>query len=495
MIFTSYLYVAFLILVLGVNSLLPKKHRWIWLLISSYFFLYTWDLKFCLILFAYTLITYFIGVLIDKSQQRKTKRIWLNVGLLLIIGGLFVFKYLNFSIESLASVLAFAGVQTDFNMVHLFLPAGISFYTFQSISYMVDVSNGRSKVEKHFGKFALFLAFFPKLISGPIERAHEFIPQIDNPTSYTYDEMIENMIRIGWGIFKKLVIANRLAVMTRTVFDSGDLFKYSGIQLLFIVFIYAFQIYIDFDAYSDIAIGAGRLLGFKLTENFKRPYFSKNIVEFWRRWHISLSNWLRDYLFIPLNFSSRRRKHKQLWQYINIMIVFLISGIWHGSAWTFVIWGGLHGAYQVWEAATAKIRKTILTKLKIDPNSFGHKFYQVFITFGLATVAWIFFRANSIMDALVVGKRILFMRSLYLPESWVFKTAFGLDEKDFTLALIALALFIIVEFASRRINIRQELVKQPIYFRWPIYLLLIFGMIIFGYYGSNDPTDFIYFQF
>ena len=495
MIFTSYLYVAFLILVVGVNYLLPKKIRWLWVLATSFFFLYTWDLKFCLILLVYTIITYLIGRLIDNAKDQKTKQRWLILGLVLIIGGLFGFKYLNFTIETVASVLALAGTQTDFNMVHLFLPAGISFYTFQAISYIVDVSNGRSKVEKHFGKFALFLAFFPKLISGPIERAHDFIPQIENPTPLSYDEMVENMLRIGWGIFKKLVIANRLAVMTNSVFNSGNIYDYSGIQLLFIVLMYALQIYIDFAAYTDIALGAARLLGFKLVENFERPYFSKNVVEFWRRWHISLSNWLRDYIFMPLNFASRRRKHKQLWQYINIMIVFLVSGIWHGAAWTFVIWGALHGAFQVWEGATAKLRKTMLTKLNIDANSFGHKFYQALITFGLTSVAWIFFRANTIMDALVVGKRILFMRNLHLPESWVFRTAFGLDEKDFTMGIIALMIFIIVEFISRKTVIRKHLVKQPIYFRWPIYLALIFAIIIFGYYGSSDPTDFIYFQF
>ncbi len=404
---------------------------------------------------------------------------------------LFVFKYLNFFFTTVSDVLAVTGFDWSFRGMDILLPLGISFYTFQTISYILDVYNGVVSSEKNFGRYALYVSFFPKLVSGPIERAGHLLPQFYEPNPFEYQKFVDSLVRIGWGLFKKLVIADRLAVVVNTYFSEPTSF-FAPQAALAVVF-YSFQVYVDFSAYCDIAIGTARILGIDLVENFDRPYFAKSVTEFWRRWHISLTDWLRDYIFIPLNFATRRKRSK-LYQYRNILIVFLVSGIWHGANWTFIVWGALHGLYQVFEAATKKLRNRWIKKLNIDRKSFSHKLFQVLLTFVLVAFAWVFFRANSIQDALSTVRSIVTMNGVTGMDSWDF-TKLGLNSLEIGVAIHALVLFFGIEILQRKHNLINELNQQPLVFRWLVYLALIFSIIIFGFYTTYLPEDFIYFQF
>ena len=328
----TFLFLLFLAIVVIVNTLIPRIHRWIWWLISSYAFCIFFDLKSSLVLLAITLEAYLFGLLINKEQNYKKKKVSLVFGLVILIGSLFFFKYLNFSITIINDLFTLSGGTFKYDLINLLLPVGLSFYTFQAISYLVDIYNGTIQAEKNFGKVALFLAFFPKLLSGPIERGAHLLPQLSDPVPFEYHRFVSALLHIFWGFFKKLVIADRLSIPVATVFSSpADFF---APQSIFAAIAFSLQIYIDFSAYCDIAIGAASILGVDLVENFNLPYLAKSVTEFWRRWHMSFSNWLRDYLFIPLNFTVRRKRSGFL-KYAIIMVVFLVSGIWHGANYTF----------------------------------------------------------------------------------------------------------------------------------------------------------------
>jgi alginate O-acetyltransferase complex protein AlgI len=488
---TSFIFLCFFALVFVIYSLLPQKIRWIWLLTTSYLFCISVDVKFGLILFLATLVSYLCGQLIGKSENRNVKKTYLFVGIIINAGLLFLFKYLNFFIGSLSSFLGLVGIHWNLGSVSLFLPLGISFYTFQTISYLIDIYNGVISPERNLGKYALYVAFFPKLLAGPIERGANLIPQIYHPHPFEYQRFVDGLVRIAWGFFKKLIIADRLAVIVNTVFKAPNDFYAPTLALAVLSF--SFQVYIDFSAYCDIAIGTAKLLGIDLVENFNAPYFAETVTAFWRRWHISLTSWLRDYIFTPLNFASRRRRSK-IYLYFNIMIVFLVSGIWHGANWTFVIWGLLHGLYQVIEAATQKFRDAAAKRFEINRQSFGHKFGKVILTFGLVTFAWIFFRANSVPDALHIIKSILTANGITFDGGWDF-SILGLSTVNLWIAFFSSAIFFIFECVNMKHDLFKELNNQPIAFRWLVYLALIFSVIIFGFIGVYKPESFIYAQF
>lgn len=316
---SSFIFLCFYFLVFIIYYILPQKIRWVWLLISSYVFCAFSDYKYALVLLLATLVAYFSGLLIGHAEARSKKKLFLLLGIFINAGLLFCFKYLNFFLGSLETIFSWLGFHLDLATINLILPLGISFYAFQTISYLLDIYSGVLPPERNLGRFALYLAFFPKLVSGPIERGGNLLPQLYAPIPLDYQRFLDGFVRIAWGFFKKLVIADRLAVIVNTVFSKPD--KFFGPQLFFAVMSFSFQIYIDFSAYCDIAIGTAKLLGIDLTENFNIPYLATSATEFWRRWHISLTNWLRDYIFTPLNFATRRKRSK-IYQYLNIMIVF-----------------------------------------------------------------------------------------------------------------------------------------------------------------------------
>lgn len=370
------------------------------------------------------------------------------------------------------------------------LPVGISFYTFQALSYTMDVYRGEIYAEKNFLKYALFVSFFPQLVAGPIERSKNLLKQINKVHRFDVEKVRSGLLLMVYGFFQKVVVSEYLAIVVNNVYDNYT--ERTGYQLLIASICFAFQIYCDFGGYSNIAIGAARVMGFELMENFNAPYFSQSVAEFWRRWHISLSTWFRDYLYIPLGGNRKGKVRKQ----INLMIVFLVSGLWHGASMHYVIWGGINGLYQVIGSILKPVRKKAMQTLHIDENVFSHKFLKTVMTFGLIDVSWVFFRA-TFRQALSILKHIMmFWKSSWF--SWGHNLeAMGLDAKTVWVLIIALLILFFADVCKYcRFDMNAFLLKQGIWMRWIIYMAAIFGILIFGIYGpSYDASEFIYFQF
>lgn len=332
MLFNSLSFAVFLPIVFGLYWGIPQKYRWIVLFVSSCYFYMSWNVKYIVLIMFTTCVSYISALLIKKYESKK--KLLMCVTLIACLGTLFFFKYFNFIIESFSEVFCFFAIPLHPITLKFMLPVGISFYTFQTLSYVIDVYRGELEAEPHFGKYATFITFFPQLVAGPIERAKNLLPQICGEHKFDYVQATYGLKLMAWGFFKKLVIADNLAVSVDLIYN--DIYAYSGFALIVATVFFAFQIYCDFSGYSDIAIGVAKLFGINLMSNFQSPYFSSTIKEFWSRWHISLSTWFRDYVYIPLGGNRKGRCRK----YINLIITFMVSGIWHGANWTFVLWGG-----------------------------------------------------------------------------------------------------------------------------------------------------------
>lgn len=492
MLFNSLQFLLYFPIVVLFYFLVPFRFRWIWLLGASYYFYMNWNPKYALLIMTSTIITYLSGRYLEKFNEiqdeikrEKLKKWCVGVSFFSNLSILFFYKYFNFVNESISIVLKKIGVDWYMPNFDLLLPVGISFYTFQALSYTMDVYNGKLKAEKHFGKYALFVSFFPQLVAGPIERSTNLLPQFNEKHYFDYDRVKNGLLLMLWGFFKKIVIADRLAVLVNTVYNNPTDFQ--GVQLIIATVFFAFQIYCDFSSYSDIAIGSANVMGFDLMKNFDRPYFSKSIAEFWRKWHISLGTWFKDYLYFPLG-GSRVSKIKK---YRNIMVVFMVSGLWHGASWNFVIWGILHGIYQLIEAELKPLGNKICTLLKIAKEGIIYKGYKVATTFILVCFAWIFFRANTFIDALYIVKNIFSLSAPLSRETF----KLGLSKKDLLIVPLLLGGLIIVDFLGRNKDLRKELKTKATPIRWATYYLLIFAILIFGEYGKIDASGFLYFQF
>jgi alginate O-acetyltransferase complex protein AlgI len=494
MTFNSFLFYPFFIGITAINFLLPRKWRWAWLLGTSYLFYAFSDIRFTFVLLTCTGISNISGRLIAHSVDDQRKKLWMLIGVVLNVGILVLFKYVNFLFNSVSAATSAAGLRWTFRGIELLYPIGVSFYAFQVISYLLDVYSGKIEAENNFFQYALFVSFFPQLLIGPIERFNHLKPQLLDPAPFDNQRFVDSLMRIGWGLFKKMVIADRLAVVANTVFTAPG--QFTSPQLVAAVLAFSFQIYIDFSAYSDIAIGTAKLLGINLVENFERPYFARSVIDFWRRWHISLSNWLRDYIFLKLNYKHRRRKPRALWTGLDVMVTFLISGLWHGADWTFVAWGALHGVYQIIEMLTQKTRDRLVKKFHINRDAWVHKLLQVLLTFGLVSAAWIFFKANSLKDAITIFRSISTFSEMTKTNAWVFNDGIlGLDVKDSWMMLLSLVILLIVEFSQRKHDLLAVLHKQPVWLRWLVYYALFVAITIFGFYGEANVVDFVYFQF
>lgn len=476
--FISPEYILFFAVVIPLFFLVPHRGRWVLLLAASYFFYAYGNIQYLPLIVLSTFIDYLAARFIHASKRESERRLWLLASISVNLGVLFVFKYFDFFNNSLAGLFGYAPLTLD-----VVLPIGISFYTFQSMAYTIDVFRGRIQPEKHPGIMATYVAFFPQLVAGPIERAGNLMPQFHKYHRFDPERTIDGFRQILWGFFKKVVIADRLAIYVNTVYN--EVGSYSGPHLIIATVFFGFQIYCDFSAYSDIAIGTARVMGFDLMQNFRQPYFSRSVREFWNRWHISLSTWFRDYVYIPLggNRVSFRRN------LINLLIVFLVSGLWHGAGWTFVIWGGLHGAYIVIDA--------LLRQYGISP--FGNRdtaivrFLKIALTFALVTFAWIFFRANSIDDALyVVGHLFVFdtLGNLTSP----FAGAILNPTTEFILSWGLIALLIWVDALDARVGLNRALGLAPVAARWAVYYATGAAVMFSGLYGLG-AQQFIYFQF
>ncbi|SHN00746.1 MBOAT family protein [Chitinophaga sp. CF418] len=446
------------------------------LLISSYFFYACWSWHFMFLLLFSTLLDFYTGRKIEAAENIAQRKFWLWLSIVINLGFLGIFKYYNFFIESFADGLSLLGIKINPWTLQLVLPIGISFYTFHGLSYVIDIYKNRIKAEKNFVEYGVFVSFFPLLVAGPIERATHLLPQIQRRRTFDYSQAIDGMRQILWGLFKKLVIADNCAMLANNIFDHPS--AHTGSELLLGAIFFAIQIYGDFSGYSDIALGTARLFGIELLKNFAYPYFSRDIAEFWRRWHISLSSWFRDYLYIPLGGSKGGT-----WMKVrNTFIIFLVSGFWHGANWTFIIWGGLNALYIMPSILRGTNRNNlgIVAENRVLPSA--KEFLQILTTFALTVLAWIFFRSINVGEALFylsgIFSKTLFMR----PE--ISGTA--------NIILILTGFFFIVEWIGRHNNFAlSNISKLPLPLRWTFY----FGLILLMFIYQGQAQTFIYFQF
>ncbi len=497
MLFNSIHFLLFFPIVLLVYFLVPNRIKHLWLLVASYYFYMSWNARYAILIFISTLITYLSGLALEKTKQqtaddrRKSRRKKGIVALSFIInlGLLFFFKYFNFSAILLTKAMSRIGIQFAAPMFDVILPVGISFYTFQALSYTMDVYRGEIYAEKNFFRYALFVSFFPQLVAGPIERSKNLLKQLAVPHKFSFDHLREGILLMLWGYFLKLVLADRIAVFVDTVY--GDYHVYKGYYLIVATILFAIQIYCDFSGYSTIAMGAAKILGIQLTDNFSAPYLSTSVAGFWRKWHISLTSWFKDYLYIPLG-GNRKGKFRK---YCNKLIVFLLSGLWHGASLSFVVWGGLNGSYQIAGEILAPLKERGKKILGINKDSFAHKLVQVLVTFVLVDFSWIFFRATRLREAVdmikllfVKNRSVLFDGSLY---------NCGLDISNFWLMIAAILVLLVADLCKHRgIVIRNCIAKQDGWFRYAFIALSILIIMTFGRYGpAYDSANFIYFQF
>ncbi len=494
MVFNSVDFLVFFPIVILIYFMIPKKARYIWLLVASYYFYMSWNPKYAVLIAISTVITYLSGILIGKAEERKTKN-WIVAGSFVTnLGILFFFKYFDFALANVNRILGVVGIEALEKPFDVMLPVGISFYTFQALSYTMDVYRSEIKPEKNILKYALFVSFFPQLVAGPIERSKNLMKQVQNVHTFrlwNYDNITSGAAIMLWGYFMKMVVADRLAILVDYVFLNYS--NYGATVLILAAVFFAFQIYCDFASYSMIAVGCARIMGFTLMENFNTPYFALNIKEFWRRWHISLSSWFRDYLYIPLGGNRKGR----ICKYINLMITFLVSGLWHGASFSFVVWGGLHGLYQVIGELTGGFRRKVAEKFRIKTECFSHKLLQGTVTFALVDFAWIFFRCNSLRESITYIGLIISR-----PDPWMLVNgsfySLGLSAVEFWIAIVSLLVLLLVDSIRYKKNMQlyEYLNTQSLWFRWGIYILLVVAIFLFGIYGPGyDAAEFIYFQF
>lgn len=469
MLFNSIHYLLFFPTVTLLYILVPIKLRSALLLAASCYFYMSWKAEYILLLMVPSLIDYFVAIKIPSSTQ-KLKNFLLSVSLTTNLGLLFFFKYYDFA----ATITKDLGI-SSWPILHLLLPVGISFYTFQVLSYTIDVYRGEIPPEKNIIKFALFITYFPQLVAGPIERATHLLHQVRAPKDVDYRRSVDGLLLIAWGLFLKVVVADRLAPFVDLVFTQPQ--QFPSTPLILATYFFAFQIYGDFAGYSCIAIGSAKILGVDLMRNFDSPYWSHSITDFWRRWHISLSTWFRDYVYIPLG-GNKVRTSRHLF---NLMLVFLMSGLWHGANYTFIIWGAIHGCFVVLEH--------FIKKTKIRINSRVLNGVLILLTFHVTCLAWIFFRANSVADALyVLSGWTEFIKLSHITSEVYLKY----EQLLLFLSLICIVLLVDFHSFKHKGKLREKLQIQPLFVRWPSYALITIFICLFGIWSTNS---FIYFQF
>lgn len=497
MLFNSSQFLIFFPIVVGIYYLIPKKVRTYWLLAASYYFYMCWNAKYVILLLFSTVVTYVSGILLERyavqeqeKEKRRRKRMCLAVSFVLNLSLLFVFKYLDFGIETLNAILNHLHIALHTPNVDLLLPVGISFYTFQALGYTMDVYRGEIPAEKNFFRYALFVSFFPQLVAGPIERSKNLLHQLDKPEKPTVDSLRDGLLLMLWGYFLKVALADRIAVFVDTVY--GDFETYTGVYLIVATLLFAVQIYCDFAGYSVIAMGTAKILGIQLMENFNAPYFATSVAEFWRRWHISLSGWFRDYLYIPLGGNRKGRFRK----YGNLLITFGVSGLWHGADWTYVIWGLLNGVYQIVGDLLAPVKKKVAVFLEIKEESLSHRCIRTVTTFVLVDLAWVFFRADTAFHALRIIKRMLTAKNHWV---WFDGSLYncGLNQKNFTLMIWGILLLFVVDVCKYKgIKIREIVARQDYWAQLLVVIGSVLEILVFGMWGAGyDAANFIYFQF
>lgn len=478
MLFNSFSFAVFLPIVFTLYWAFPKKCQWVILLLSSYLFYMCWKVEYVFLILLTTAVSYTCALMIEKYPRYK--KLFLPGALLISLGVLFFFKYFNFFSNSLTNAInGIFALEGKPILANVILPVGISFYTFQTLSYVIDVYRGSVAAERHFGKYATFISFFPQLVAGPIERTHNLLGQIKAEHDFHYDQAAYGVRLMLWGFFKKMVVADNLAVFVDVIYDAPT--QYSGAALVLATVFFAIQIYCDFSGYSDIAIGVGKLFGIDLMKNFDAPYFAVSIKDFWSRWHISLSTWFKDYVYIPLGgnrVSSFRHK-------INLIITFLISGLWHGANWTYVVWGGIHGAAQALEAA--------IPKRRLRPHNRISGILRGTAVFVFVVVAWVFFRAQSISDAgyiLANGFTGILSPITYLRKGFL---DMGMGISRLVICVISVLMLFCYDALSRTRDVITWIGNKKPIVSWSVGILLV--LLIMAWTPLTSGSEFIYFQF
>lgn len=491
MLFNSLQFLIFFPVVLLVFYAVPAKLKKFWLLFASYFFYMCWNAKYALLLLTSTFVTYLSGIFIHRFKDDPgKKKLTVALSFVINLGILFFFKYSNFAMDTVAGFFSLFNVSLNVPHFDIILPVGISFYTFQALSYTMDVYRGDIYAEKDFITYALYVSFFPQLVAGPIERSKNLLKQLNLFLKFDYARALDGFLIMLWGYFLKVVLADRIAVFVDTVYKNMS--SYKGAYMALATILFAVQIYCDFAGYSTIAVGAAKVMGIDIMENFKAPYLSLTVGEFWRNWHISLTSWFRDYLYFPLGGSRKGKVRKN----INKMIVFLVSGLWHGADFSFVIWGGLNGLYLVLGEALMPIRNKLVKLFGLNRESVGHRIASCIVTFFLVDFAWIFFRAQSVSEAFYAVKSIFTVFNPWvLVDGSVYNC--GLGVKEFNLMLIGIFILLFADIQKKRgIVIRSMILKQDAWCRILLIALFVTFILIFGIWGTGyNAASFIYFQF
>ncbi len=475
MLFNSLEFLIFFPIVVVLYFLIPHKFRWIFLLISSYYFYMCWKASYAVLLFSVTSVNYLGGILIDRFKNPKFRKLTLISSVVLSLATLYYYKYFNFFGESINKLLDFASINIKIPLPEIILPVGISFFTFQALSYVIDIYKGDLKVEKNFGIFALFVSFFPQLVAGPIERATHLLPQFYEKHKFDPDKVTEGLRLMLWGMFKKIVIADRVAIYVNAVYNNYE--HHSGITYIVATVLFAFQVYCDFSGYSDLARGSARIMGFDLMVNFKFPYFSENVTKYWQKNHISLTTWLKDYIYFPLV----EKRPTIIKMCLVTILTFLLSGLWHGADWTFIIWGLWQAIFLCFDIITRKRRKKINKWLKKNKLFTLNLYLRYLITFIILCLGLVFFRASNTGQAFDILSGIVNLKagSLFV------------DSKTLMFSLVAIIVLLMMEYDSNY-DISQFWKKKKLIVRWSCYSLSI-ALIMF--LGVFDESQFIYFQF
>lgn len=495
--FNSIDYLIFFPIVVLLYYVFPKKIRMYWLLAASYYFYMSWDAKYGLLILFSTAITYLCGLGIENvnkrfegKKQKTFKLIVVFASLIINLGLLFYFKYTNFAVDSINMFCQKLGVNVQCPNFDIVLPVGISFFIFQAIGYTIDVYRDEIEAEKNPFRYALFVSFFPQLVAGPIERSKNLLKQLGKSPNFDVDNAKDGLLTMSYGLFMKMAVADNISAVIDPIFSSPD--DYSGMMILFATILFGFQIYCDFNGYTQIAIGSAKILGFHLNPNFDAPYMAKSVKDFWRRWHISLTLWFRDYLYIPLGGSRKGKVRKQ----INTLIVFGCSGLWHGAGWHYVVWGGLNGLFSVLEDILRPVKEKVDARLSVNKQAFMYKLVSRIITFALIDFTWLFFRATDFRTALHMLRKI---QKDFRPE-WLlnfdFVSAFSSPYVLMTVMIPLLIVMILDVLKYCGKDIKASIFSQQIVFRWMIYAGIMLAILYWGLYGTGyEQTQFIYFQF
>ena len=483
MTFNSWEFLIFYPIVAALYFLLPKRMKWPMLLIASYYFYAFYQAELLFLIVLTTAVSFFMSHLIDRTESGVKRKLYLALTLIVCLGVLFFYKYFNFLSSSVAGIISLFGKETPPLVLNLVLPVGISFYTFQTLSYVIDVYRGEVKTEKNIFFYALFVSFFPQLVAGPIERPGNLIPQLKEAHKPDRDNFIRGSKQMIVGFFKKICVADLVSAYVSSVYNSPE--HATSLSVLLATLMFAVQIFCDFSGYTDIATGCARIMGIRLMKNFDHPYSSTSIKEFWSRWHISLSGWFKDYLYIPLGGSRRSPVRNML----NVFIVFLVSGLWHGASWTFVVWGALHGIYRVVGTLTVKKRNELLKKAGLSPESRGVLIFRRVVTFVLVSFAWLFFRANSISDAFTLLGALL-TRHASVSSAL---SSMQLDAVSLLLIIFSIATMIILD---RAVSYDEQdgsdiLVKDGAFIYFVFAVMFVWLLLL----SRGESSTFIYFQF